>query len=146
MPTPPRQRGPQCPRTIDLIDAAWRARGFSSSAQFAARCPTIGESRLSNWRRGQGEPSVPQCREVAQVLGISLAELLGEVPGEIEPDWRVGFYEVKGEMDALVQKLIALGTALEQAERERQKPPVAKPAIDEPPAVTPTRPRVKGGH
>ena len=64
-------------RPIDLIDEHIRAK-FKSSAAFAKQCPTISESRLSNWRKGQGEPSISQTAEMADVLGLTLAELLGD--------------------------------------------------------------------
>lgn len=64
-------------RPIDLIDEHIRKK-FRSSAAFAAACPTISASRLSNWRGGKGEPSVGQAAEMADVLGLTLAELLGD--------------------------------------------------------------------
>lgn len=142
----PRVRGPQPPRTIDLIDRAWKARGFKSSAQFAARLPSISESRLSNWRKGQGEPDVTQCREIAAVLGLTLAELLGEHHLEIEPDWRVGLYEVQAQLNAALAETIRAGVEIEtKLANVAHAPKRLATPIDHAPPITPTRRRKPNG-
>ena len=124
-------------RVIDLIDAAWRARGYETCAQFAAVLSAMPNSRrksweprFSNWRRGQGEPSVSDCRQIAAALGVSLGSLLaGETPV------RDPLRTKQGQFLLAVRRIGALCTQIQEQAIPREiapdtAPPVVDPSMD----------------
>lgn len=80
----------------DVIRRRREALGFSKAE--VARAANISEPSLGRYESGEREPTLSVARAIADALDVTLAELAGQIPSELEPDRDASPLAVVGEV------------------------------------------------